>query len=51
VAFILFVTLAPGVQRLLKIVPLRAEDWLLALIVSLVGTCWIEVRKALSWRR
>jgi Ca2+-transporting ATPase len=51
VIFLLFVTFMPGVQSLLKIMPLRAEDWLLALIVSLVGTCWIEARKLLSWQR
>jgi hypothetical protein len=48
--FILFATLMPGVQSLLKTVPLSGGDWLLIVIVTVAGTCWLEVRKLLFWR-
>lgn len=50
VVFILFATLVPGVQSLLKTVPLSGGDWLLIVIVTVAGTCWLEVRKLLFWR-
>ncbi len=49
-AFILLATLTPGVQGLLKTVPLSGGEWILVLIVTLVGTFWMEVLKLLFWR-
>jgi P-type Ca2+ transporter type 2C len=49
VVFVLFAILVPGVQGLLKTVPLSGGDWLLIVIVTIVGTCWLEVRKLLCW--
>lgn len=45
VAFILFATLAPGVQGTLRTVTLSGAGWFLALGAALAGTFWIEARK------
>jgi Ca2+-transporting ATPase len=50
IAFILFATLAPGVQNLLKTTTLSGQDWLLVLIATVIGTFWIEIRKLIFWR-
>ncbi len=50
VVFILFATLVPGVQSLLKTVPLSGGDWLLIVIATVAGTSWLEARKLLFWR-
>ena len=49
VVFVLFAILVPGVQGLLKTVSLSGGDWLLIVTVTIVGTCWLEVRKWLCW--
>ncbi len=48
ILFALFATLAPGVQSALRTAPLGAGQWALALVLALVGTFWIEVRKWLA---
>ncbi len=50
IAFVLFATLVPGVQNLLKTTTLQGQDWLLVVIVTVIGTCWIEMRKVILWR-
>lgn len=45
IAFVLFATLAPGVQRALRTGTLSGAEWLLVLGVTLAGTFWIEARK------
>jgi Ca2+-transporting ATPase len=50
ITFVLFATLAPFVQNLLKMTALSGQDWLLVLIVTVMGTFWIEMRKVLFWR-
>ncbi len=51
IAFVLFATLVPGVQNLLKTTFLRGQDWLLVLVVTVMGTFWIEMRKLIFWQR
>ena len=50
IAFVLFATLVPGVQNLLKTTTFSGQDWLLVLIVTVTGTFWIEIRKLIFWR-
>jgi len=50
IAFVLFATLAPFVQNLLKTTTLSGQDWLLVLIATVIGTFWIEIPKAILWR-
>ncbi len=50
IAFILVATLVPGVQNVLKTTTLSGQDWLLVLIVTVIGTFWIEMRKLIFWR-
>jgi len=50
IAFVLFATLAPFVQNLLKTTTLSGQDWLLVLIATVIGTFWIEIRKVILWR-
>ena len=50
IAFVLFATLVPGVQNLLKTTTLSGQDWLLVLIATVIGTFWIEIRKLIFWR-
>jgi len=49
--FVLFATLVPRVNTVLRTVPLSLADWALATCLALVGAFWIEVRKVLAWRR
>jgi Ca2+-transporting ATPase len=50
IAFVLFATLVPGVQNLLKTTTLSGQDWLLVLIATVIGTFWIEIPKVILWR-
>ena len=50
IAFVLFATLVPGVQNLLRTTTLRGQDWLLVLIATVIGTFWIEIPKVILWR-
>ncbi len=50
IAFVLFATLVPGAQNLLKTTSLQGQDWLLVLIATVIGTFWIEIRKLIFWR-
>ena len=50
IAFVLFATLVPFVQHLLKTTKLSGQDWLLVLIATVIGTFWIEMRKVILWR-
>jgi len=50
IAFVLFATLAPFVQNLLKTTTLSGQDWLLVLIATVIGTFWIEIPKVILWR-
>ena len=43
-------TLAPFVQNILKTTTLSGQDWLLVLIVTVIGTFWIEISKVIFWR-
>ncbi|MBE3557683.1 MAG: cation-transporting P-type ATPase [Ktedonobacteraceae bacterium] len=47
VIFILFATLVPGVQGLLKTATPTGGQWLLVVAVAVLGTFWIEGRKLL----
>lgn len=47
VAFVLFITLVPGVQVALKTRPLTGGQWALVVGAALVGSFWIEARKQL----
>jgi hypothetical protein len=38
------------VQNILKTTTLSGQDWLLVLIVTVIGTFWIEIRKLIFWR-
>lgn len=48
--FVLVVTLVPGLQGMLKTVSLTAFEWSLLLLVAVLGTFWLEVRKLLLHR-
>jgi Ca2+-transporting ATPase len=50
IAFVLFATLVPGVQNLLKTTTLSGQDWLLVVIATVIGTFWIEIPKVILWR-
>jgi Ca2+-transporting ATPase len=50
IAVVLFATLVPEVQNLLKTTTLSGQDWLLVLIATVIGTFWIEIRKVILWR-
>ena len=50
IAFVLFATLVPGVQNILRTTTLSSQDWLLVLIATVIGTFWIEIRKLIFWR-
>ena len=49
IAFVLFATLVPGVQNILKTTTLSGQDWLMVLVVTVIGTFWIEIRKLIFW--
>ena len=50
VAFVLIVTLIPGVKEALKTTSLDGSEWLLAIGAAFVGTFWIEVRKLILFK-
>ena len=51
IAFALIATMLPGVEHLLKTTTLSSQDWLLVLVVTVLGTFWIEARKLLFFER
>ncbi len=48
--FVLCVSFIPGVESLLKTVPLTSGEWILVIGMAFAGTFWIEVLKLLRWR-
>lgn len=50
IAFMLFATLVPGVQNIFKTSTLSGQDWLMVMVVTVIGTFWIEIRKLIFWR-
>jgi len=50
IALVLFATLIPGVPNVLKTTTLSGQEWLLVLMVTVIGTFWIEIRKLIFWR-
>ncbi len=48
ILFALFASFTPGVQSVLRTAPLDASQWALAILLALLGTFWIEVRKWLA---
>lgn len=48
VLFAAFASLTPGVQSVLRTAPLGVSQWALAIVLAVLGTFWIEVRKWLS---
>lgn len=49
--FILFASLTPGLQPVVKITSLTAWQWGLILLTTTLGTFWLELRKILTYRR
>ena len=48
ILFAVFASMTPGVQSVLKTAALGPAQWALAVVLALLGTFWIEVRKWLS---
>ena len=49
--FLILISLIPAAHHLMKIRSLTASQWCMILIATLVGTCWIEVRKLITYQR
>ncbi len=47
--FLGLVSLLPGAQHLMKVVPLSAAQWGLVVAAALAGTFWIEARKLITY--
>ena len=45
ILFALVASLTPGLQPVLRTVPLGASQWALAVVLAFAGTFWIELRK------
>lgn len=50
-AFLLVCAFVPAVQQLMKITPLTGKQWLMILGTAFLGTFWLEVGKALTFRK
>lgn len=50
-AFLLFVSLIPGAQNLMKTTALTLSQWGMILSVTFIGTFWLEIRKLITFRR
>ena len=50
-AFLILISLIPGIGHLVKITTLTASQWGMILAATLIGTFWIEVHKLVSFRR
>lgn len=48
--FLLLAAFAPGVQELMKVTALDGTQWVMIATASLLGTCWLEVRKLATYR-
>jgi Ca2+-transporting ATPase len=48
ILFAIFASTTPGVQSVLRTVPLTLSQWLLAIALAFFGTFWIEARKWLA---
>jgi Ca2+-transporting ATPase len=51
IVFTLAVVLLPSLHGAMKTTSLTAGDWLLAIVLALLGTFWIEVKKVIMFRR
>ena len=50
-AFLLACAYVPAVQQLMKVNPLTGKQWLMILGTAFLGTFWLEVDKALTFRK
>jgi hypothetical protein len=50
-AFLILVSLIPGLQQLMRVTTLTTAQWGMILVASLIGTLWIEVLKLITHHR
>ncbi|NPV55352.1 MAG: cation-transporting P-type ATPase [Anaerolineae bacterium] len=51
VAFLIIVSLIPGVQQLMKVTRLTVSQWGLVFAATVIGTYWIELRKLITYKK